>query len=160
MKHKIRIRTKSIRLIGTAFLFALLTVCSTQAVGIEETPNILFILVDDQGYGDLERHGNPSLKTPNINKLHNESARFTNFHVSPSCAPSRCALMSGKHEFKSGVTHTIMPGRNMSLKTVTLADVLKSAGYVTGMFGKWHLGHDGGYRAENRGFDVAISYTG
>ncbi len=146
-------------MIRNPYLFPLLLIfgCMAPIASEAETPNILFILVDDQGYGDLERHGNPSLKTPNIDQLHDQSARFTNFHVSPSCAPSRCALMSGKHEFKSGVTHTIMPGRNMDLKTVTLADVLKSAGYVTGMFGKWHLGHDGPYRAENRGFDVALT---
>src|SRR5437868_2522678 len=70
-------------------------------------PNIILIITDDQGYGDLSCHGNPVLKTPNIDKLHARSVRFTDFHVSPTCAPTRAALMTGRHEFKNGVTHTI-----------------------------------------------------
>lgn len=119
-------------------------------------PNIVFILTDDQGYGDVTRHGNPVLRTPHMDALHDESVRFTDFCVSPSCSPSRCALMTGMHEFKSGVTHTIK-GRNcMSLESTTLAQVLKGAGYTTGIFGKWHLGHDGAYRPEHRGFDKSL----
>lgn len=66
-------------------------------------PNIILILTDDQGYGDLGRHGNPILKTPNLDRLHDESVRLTDFHVSPTCAPTRSALMSGRHDFKNGV---------------------------------------------------------
>lgn len=92
-----------------------------------------------------------------MDRLHDESARFEDFCVSPSCSPSRCAIMTGMHEFKSGVTHTI-PGRNrMSLASTTIADVLKIAGYRTGMFGKWHLGHEGAYRPECRGFDESLT---
>ena len=76
-------------------------------------PNIILILTDDQGYGDLGRHGNPVLETPNMDRLFEESVRFEDFCVSPSCSPSRCALMTGMHEFKSGVSHTIH-GRNRS----------------------------------------------
>ena len=70
-------------------------------------PNILFFLTDDQGYGDISAHGNPILKTPNLDKLRSEGVRFTDFHVSPTCSPTRSALMTGRHEFKNGVTHTI-----------------------------------------------------
>ncbi|VGO18727.1 arylsulfatase [Pontiella sulfatireligans] len=126
----------------------------------EQKPNIIFILSDDQGYGDLGRHGHPTLKTPNLDRMYDQSVRFTNFHVSPTCAPSRAAFMTGKHEFKSGVTYTMGKRSRMSLESVTLAEQLKQAGYATGMFGKWHLGEDGPYRPENRGFDVALTREG
>src|ERR1700732_4226313 len=70
-------------------------------------PNIIFVLTDDQGYGDLSCHGNPILKTPHIDRLYARSVRFTDWHVSPTCAPTRSALMTGRHEFRNGVTHTI-----------------------------------------------------
>ena len=105
-------------------------------------PNIIFVLTDDQGYGDLSCHGNPILKTPNIDRLHAEGVRFTDFHVSPTCSPTRSALMTGRHEFKNGVTHTILERERLTLKATTLAQVLQSAGYTTGIFGKWHLGDE------------------
>ena len=116
-------------------------------------PNIIFIITDDQGYGDLSCHGNPILKTPNLDRLHAESVRFTDFHVSPTCSPTRAALMTGRHEFKSGVTHTIHERERMSLQATTLPQVLKSAGYATGIFGKWHLGDEDPYQPDRRGFD-------
>ena len=116
-------------------------------------PNIILILTDDQGYGDLGRHGNPILQTPNLDRLYDESVRFTDFHVSPTCAPTRSALMSGRHDFKNGVTHTILERERMTLKTTTIAQVLKSAGYTTGIFGKWHLGDEPERRPDRRGFD-------
>ena len=120
-------------------------------------PNIVFILTDDQGYGDLSCHGNPILKTPNMDWIHDRSVRFTDFMVSPTCAPTRAALYSGMHEFKTGVYDTRPPRNHMSLDVVTLAEMLKRAGYVTGLFGKWHLGLDSLYRPEHRGFDVALT---
>ncbi len=116
-------------------------------------PNIVVILTDDQGYGDLGRHGNPVIKTPHLDRFYDESVRFDDFHVSPTCSPTRSALLSGKHEFKNGVTHTIRERERMSLKTTTLAQVLKSAGYTTGIFGKWHLGDEDAYQPDKRGFD-------
>jgi arylsulfatase len=116
-------------------------------------PNIILILTDDQGYGDLSCHGNPILKTPNLDRLHHEGRRFTDFHVSPTCSPTRCSLMTGRHEFRSGVTHTILERERMSLKATTLAQVLKSAGYTTGIFGKWHLGDEPDRWPDKRGFD-------
>jgi arylsulfatase len=116
-------------------------------------PNIIFVLIDDMGYGDLSCHGNPVLKTPNLDRLHREGARFTDFHVSPTCSATRAALMTGRHEFKSGVTHTEFERERLSLGAVTLAQVLKSAGYATGIFGKWHLGDEDAYQPGARGFD-------
>jgi arylsulfatase len=116
-------------------------------------PNIVLILTDDQGYGDLGRNGNPVIKTPHLDRLYDESVRFEDHHVSPTCSPTRCSLMTGRHEFKSGVTHTNRERERMSLKATTIAQVLKSAGYTTGIFGKWHLGDEEPYQPEHRGFE-------
>jgi len=119
-------------------------------------PNIIVVLTDDQGYGDLSRHGNPALQTPHLDRVFEEGVRFSNFVVSATCSPTRAALLTGRHEFKSGVTHTL-PGRcELSLDATTLANVLKSAGYATGIFGKWHLGDEGEHRPEKRGFDFVV----
>ncbi len=118
-----------------------------------QRPNIIVILTDDQGYGDMSCHGNPILRTPNIDKLHAEGARFVDFHVSPTCSPSRAALMTGAHEFRSGVTHTIEERERMAPSMVTLAEVLRAAGYATGIFGKWHLGDEPERWPSQRGFD-------
>jgi arylsulfatase len=116
-------------------------------------PNIIFIFTDDQGYGDISAHGNPVLKTPNLDRLRSEGCRFTDFHVSPTCSPTRSALMTGRHEFKNGVTHTILERERLTLSATTIVQVLKSAGYTTGIFGKWHLGDEADYQPNRRGFD-------
>ena len=116
-------------------------------------PNIILVMTDDQGYGDLGCHGHPFLKTPNLDKLYTQSTRFTDFHASPTCAPTRAALMSGRSPFANGVTHTILERERMTLEATTVAEVLQSAGYTTGIFGKWHLGDEDAYQPENRGFD-------
>jgi arylsulfatase len=116
-------------------------------------PNIILIITDDQGKGDLGCLGNPDLKTPHLDRLHGLSTRFTDFHVSPTCAPTRSSLMSGRHEFRNGVTHTILERERMTLNTTTVAQVLRQAGYQTAIFGKWHLGDEEPYQPHNRGFD-------
>jgi arylsulfatase A-like enzyme len=118
-----------------------------------EKPNIIFCLTDDQGYGDIGAHGNPVLKTPNLDKLRSEAVRFTDFHVSPTCSPTRSALMTGRHEFKNGITHTILERERLTLNATLLPQVLKSVGYTTGIFGKWHLGDEAEYQPNRRGFD-------
>lgn len=123
-------------------------------------PNILFILTDDQGYGDISAHGNPVLKTPNLDKLRGESVRFTDFMVSPTCAPTRSAIQTGRHEFRNGITHTILERERMDPKATTIAQVLKGAGYTTGIFGKWHLGDEIEYRPNKRGFDEQFIHGG
>jgi arylsulfatase len=116
-------------------------------------PNIIIVLTDDQGYGDIAANGNPKIKTPSMDRMHGEGIRFEDFHVSPTCSPTRCSLMTGRHEMKSGVSHTIMERERMSLKATTVAQVLKSAGYTTGIFGKWHLGDEPDHWPDKRGFD-------
>ncbi len=123
-------------------------------------PNIIFVLSDDQGYGDLSAHGNPILKTPHLDRLHDESVRFTDFNVSPTCSPTRSALMTGRHEFKNGVTHTIFERERLTPNATTIAQVLKQAGYTTGIFGKWHLGDEPAYQPNRRGFDEVFIHGG
>jgi arylsulfatase len=115
-------------------------------------PNIVLIITDDQGYGELRCHGNPTIRTPNLDRLHSESTRFTAFHVSPTCAPTRASIMTGQHEFRNGVTHTVLQRERLALDATTLAQVLSDAGYTTGIFGKWHLGDEKSYRPAQRGF--------
>ncbi len=123
-------------------------------------PNVIFILTDDQGYGDLGCTGNPILKTPHIDQFYNESIRLTNFHVGPTCAPTRAGLMTGHYANSTGVWHTI-GGRSLLRKEEwTLATALKENGYVTGIFGKWHLGDEYPYRPHDRGFDKSIVHGG
>ena len=123
-------------------------------------PNVVFLLTDDQGYGDVSAHGNPVLKTPNLDRLHAEGVRFTDFHVSPTCSPTRSALLTGRHEFKNGVTHTILERERLTPDATTIAEVLKSAGYTTGIFGKWHLGDEDAYQPGRRGFDEVFIHGG
>ncbi|MDZ4818906.1 MAG: arylsulfatase [Planctomycetota bacterium] len=116
-------------------------------------PNIIIVMPDDVGYGDFACNGNPIIKTPAVDAFSKQSVRFTDFQVSPTCAPTRAALLTGRHEFKNGVTHSIWERERLALDSVTLADALKSAGYTTGIFGKWHLGDEAEYQPNRRGFD-------
>lgn len=139
----------------------LLLICLCTVAAMEgKRPNIVFIITDDQGYGDLSCHGHPFLKTPNLDRLHAEGVRFTDFHVSPTCAPTRSALLTGRHEFRNGVTHTIYERERLRLDAVTLPQVLKRAGYRTGIFGKWHLGDEDEYQPGKRGFDEVFIHGG
>ena len=133
--------------------FSTMLLAVPHPVAAVERPNIVFVLTDDQGYGDLSCHGNPILQTPNLDKLHDEGVRFADFHVSPTCSPTRSALMTGRHEFKNGVNHTFLERERMTLNATTLAQALKLAGYTTGIFGKWHLGDEAAYQPNKRGFD-------
>jgi arylsulfatase len=119
-------------------------------------PNIILVITDDQGYGPVGRHGHPWIKTPALDAMYEKSVRFTRFLVAPTCAPTRSALMTGRHPMRNGVTHTILERERMTLNATTLPQVLKSAGYTTGIFGKWHLGDEEPYQPHRRGFDEAL----
>lgn len=125
-----------------------------------DRPNVLLVITDDQGYGDAGFNGNPILKTPNLDALAASGVSFTDFLASPTCSPSRATLMTGRHEFRSGVTHTI-EGRNVLRDGVpTMAEAFRKAGYRTGIFGKWHLGEPRPFHPLDRGFEHALLVGG
>ena len=123
-------------------------------------PNVVLVITDDQGYGDLGCHGNEIIKTPHIDELHGQSVRLTNFHVGPTCAPTRAGLMTGRYCNCTGVWHTIMGRSLIRRDEVTMADAFRAGGYRTGIFGKWHLGDNYPFRPHDRGFDEALVHGG
>ncbi len=125
-----------------------------------QKPNVVFVLTDDQGYGDIHAHGNKNIKTPHLDKLYENSVRFTDFHVATTCAPSRSGLLTGKYCNKVGVWHTILGRQILSPDETTLAQLFQAAGYKTGIFGKWHLGDNYPYRPQDRGFDEVLIHGG
>lgn len=151
-----------------ALLLAITALTITWATGANakpqtlanQRPNIILVMTDDQGYGDLACHGHPYLKTPNLDKLYTQSTRFTDFHVSPTCAPTRAALFTGNVPFKNGITHTILERERMALSSYTLAQALQKTGYATGIFGKWHLGDEDAHQPGQRGFDEVFIHGG
>jgi arylsulfatase A-like enzyme len=129
-------------------------------VGANQHVNVILVLTDDQGYGDLACHGNPYIRTPHLDRLWSESVRFTNFHVAPTCSPTRAGLLTGHFANATGVWHTI-GGRSLLRRDErTLADFLSAAGYATGLFGKWHLGDAFPYRPQDRGFQEVVTHGG
>ena len=126
----------------------------------DDKPNVIIVITDDQGYGDLSGRGNPIIKTPNLDKLAEESIRFTNFHVSTTCAPSRGSIMTGRHSNRLNVHHTIS-GRSMVFADEEmLPEVFAENGYTNGMFGKWHLGDNYPFRPMDRGFHEVVRHGG
>ncbi|MBC18745.1 MAG: arylsulfatase [Planctomycetaceae bacterium] len=119
-------------------------------------PNVILIITDDQGYAPIGRHGHPWIRTPHLNALYDKSTRLRRFLVSPTCSPTRAALMTGRHPMQNGVTHTIFERERMALDAVTLAELLQRSGYQTGIFGKWHLGDEEPYQPHRRGFSEAF----
>lgn len=119
-------------------------------------PNVILIMTDDQGYGDLGCHGNPVLKTPHLDNLYKESTRLTDFHVSSFCTPSRAALMTGRYPARTGAYRT-SAGRTMLHEgEKTIANIFSDGGYSTGMVGKWHLGDNAPHRPQDRGFQDVL----
>jgi arylsulfatase len=138
-----------------AVLPALLLATSAPA---HAKPNVIVILTDDQGYGDLACHGNPEVKTPNVDRLYRESLRLTDFHVAPMCTPTRGQLMSGRDALANGAMN-VSSGRTMLRRGLpTMANVFAASGYKTGQFGKWHLGDVYPYRPQDRGFQEALFF--
>jgi arylsulfatase A-like enzyme len=123
-------------------------------------PNILLIISDDQGYGDLGAHGNPKIKTPHLDRFVSESVRLKNFYVSTVCSPTRASLLTGRYHFRTGVVDTYIGRSMMHPDEVTLAELLESAGYRTGIFGKWHLGDNAPLRPIDQGFDESLVIKG
>jgi arylsulfatase A-like enzyme len=140
---------------------ALLLAWGAQADSLQSArPNIILVMTDDQGMGDLACLGNPVLRTPHLDRFYALSTRFTDFHVSPTCALTRAAIICGRHEFRSGVTHTAQRRELMNASYTTLPEVLAAAGYATGIFGKWHLGEADAFLPDKRGFSEVLIHGG
>lgn len=126
------------------------------AASSADRPNVILVMTDDQGYGDLGCHGNPILETPHLDKMYSESVRFTDFHVSPFCTPTRAALMTGNYPGRTGAFRTSSGRTMMHPDEKTMADLFAGAGYATGMVGKWHLGDNAPHRPQDRGFEDVL----
>ncbi len=123
-------------------------------------PNVIIVLTDDQGYGDLSCHGNPILSTPRMDQLYDNSIRLTDFHVAPMCTPTRGELMTGRDALANGAYH-VCSGRTFMRKDIpTMAEYFASNGYRTGHFGKWHLGDNYPHRSMDRGFQETLYHNG
>jgi arylsulfatase A-like enzyme len=123
-------------------------------------PNVILILTDDQGYGDIAALGNPYLSTPNLDRLYSESMRLTDYHVCPTCSPTRAALLTGRYNNRTGVWHTVTGRSRIREDETTMAQIFADNGYETGMFGKWHLGSSYPARPMDKGFKTAVYHGG
>ncbi|MGD9127019.1 MAG: arylsulfatase [Planctomycetia bacterium] len=147
----------SLRSLGAIAVLLLVTAAFADKNTPSEKPNVILVMTDDQGYGDLSCHGNPILKTPNLDKLQTESVRLTDFHVAPMCTPTRGQLMTGRDAMNNGAT--FVNRRTMIREELpTVANIFKDNGYRTGLFGKWHLGDSYPHRPIDRGFDTVIGH--
>ena len=158
-------RTSNLMRILTVLAFLQAAVMTTGLAEAKEPakqsrPNVVLIMTDDQGYGDLGCHGNPVLKTPNLDLLASQSIRLDDYHASPYCVPSRAALMTGRYADRTGVHNRLNPNWFARSDEVMLSNMFKDAGYATGMFGKWHLGDNYPYRPMDRGFDEVLHHNG
>ena len=130
------------------FLFIFLICFVVQA----DKPNVVVILTDDQGWGDLSLNGNTDLATPNIDSLARDGAQFDRFYVCPVCSPTRAEFLTGRYHVRGGVYSTSAGGERLDLDELTIADTFKAGGYSTGAFGKWHNGMQYPYHPNGRGF--------
>ncbi|MFO0966390.1 MAG: arylsulfatase [Gemmataceae bacterium] len=126
----------------------------------KRAPNIILIMADDMGYGDLGFTGNPKIKTPNLDRLAKKSVRMKQFHVCPVCSPTRSSLLTGRYNYRTGVVDTFLGRSMMHPDEVTLAEVLAAMGYRTGIFGKWHLGDCYPLRPQDHGFQETLVLRG
>jgi len=123
-------------------------------------PNVILIMTDDQGWGDFSFHGNPVLKTPNLDQLAARGIELTQFYVSPVCSPTRASLMTGRYNYRTGAIDTYLGRSSMAPDETTLAEMVAAAGYKTGIFGKWHLGDNYPTRPIDQGFSRALVHRG
>ena len=141
--------------------FLAFTGCAGKETGFaRRPPNVVLVITDDQGYGDLGCHGNPQIRTPHVDAFAKESIELERFHVCPVCSPTRSSLLTGRYNYRTGVVDTSTGRSMMYPDEVTLAEMLAAAGYRTGIFGKWHLGDNYPMRAMDQGFQEALTLKG
>ena len=148
MEHRIQ------SIITTFFLVTatvILTGC--QQIGHSSSPNVIIILTDDQGWGDISFNGNTNLNTPNIDKIGRNGASFEWFYVCAVCSPTRAELLTGRYHPRGGIYDTSSGGERLDTDETTIAEIFKSAGYITAAYGKWHNGMQYPYHPNARGFD-------
>ncbi|UII80292.1 arylsulfatase [Flagellimonas sp. CMM7] len=138
--------------LALCLLFLVLSSCTTNQ-DIKRPPNIVLILTDDQGWGDLSYHGNTNTSTPYIDSIAHKGAVMENFFVQPVCSPTRAELLTGKYHPRLGVYSTSAGGERMDLGISTIAEIFRNAGYSTAAYGKWHNGTQPPYHPLSRGFD-------
>lgn len=124
-----------------------------------ERPNVILVMTDDQGIGDLGAHGNPWIKTPNVDKFYDESVHLTDFHVTPLCTPTRSAIITGLNPINNGVWATFKGRDMLHGSSITMPQIFKQNGYTTALFGKWHLGNNYPSRPTDKGFDYAVHHS-
>lgn len=159
MTHKLRlVLNLLVKNITSKFvaLFFITFVCSASEA--LERPNVILIVTDDQGYGDMACHGNPWLNTPNLDQMHSESVRLEDYHVDPVCTPSRAALLTGRHSLNTGAWAVTEGRQLLDPNETTMAQIFADSGYHTGMFGKWHLGDTYPYAPRFRGFMEVVCH--
>ncbi len=139
---------------------ALFAVCALACGGGTERPNIVLVMTDDQGYGDFGFTGNPVLRTPHLDALAAQSSQVERFYVSPVCTPTRASLMTGRYNYRTRAIDTYIGRAMMEPEEVTIAEMLRDAGYATGIFGKWHLGDAYPMRAMDQGFQESLVHRG
>ncbi|HPA19760.1 MAG TPA: arylsulfatase [Verrucomicrobiae bacterium] len=147
-------------MLGRALPIALLAILAGIGNAATKRPNVIILLTDDQGYGDLSCHGNPILRTPNLDRLHAESIRLVDFHVTPMCTPTRGQIMTGRSCLSTGA-YVVCSGRSFIREGIpTMPEIFAGGGYRTGIFGKWHLGDYYPYRPQDRGFQEVLTFGG
>ena len=139
-------------------LSVFLIACSHRRENVR--PNVIIVLTDDQGYGDLSCHGNPYVKTPHLDKLHDESIRFTDFHVAPMCAPTRGQLLTGVDCLRNACMATCLGRSAVREEYPMMGEFFEASGYGTGLFGKWHVGYNWPNRPMDRGFQESVYFEG
>ena len=148
------------RLLLLVFVVAVALAGRARSSEPEDPPNVIIVMTDDQGYGDYGFMGNPVIQTPNLDSMAARSAQMTQFYVSPVCSPTRASLMTGRYNYRTRVVDTWIGRSMMEPAEVTLAEILRDAGYATGLFGKWHLGDNYPLRPQDQGFEEVLMHRG
>ena len=142
------------------FFILLISIFSPSIIWSQDRPNIVLMMSDDQGYGDIGAHGNPYLKTPHIESIGEDGIEMTHFYSYPNCSASRAAILTGRYPYRTGVTAVTQVDHFMNASEKTIAEVLGENGYRTGIFGKWHVGDNAPMRPSDQGFQEVLVHKG